>query len=270
MDVRIPVKSPHADATAYSFDVLRYQFRDAEVGSDWHMLFSEPGKVEQSLLAPDVLVALNVPRGTTRDDYDADLEGPPDFVLEVLSRGTWEHDLGRKLDCYQRIGVRECLLFDAMREDVDGLGKELWGFAMTPESREPLAEVALPNGERGVCSAVLGLVAHVTERLPPLRPNGVWALTMRWHDPATAEDLPDYDEACDRAEAAWREREAAEREWEETLEAQRVAEAERAGREEAQREAREERSRREAEQRQREAAERRIAELEALLRRDER
>ena len=35
------------------------------------------------------------------------------FVLEVLSHSTWEHDLGRKLDCYQQIGVRECLLFDA-------------------------------------------------------------------------------------------------------------------------------------------------------------
>ena len=80
------------------------------------MLFSEPDKAEeegQSRLAPDIFVALNVPRESDRDDYDADALGPPDFVLEVLSHSTWEHDLGRKLDCYQQIGVRECLLFDA-------------------------------------------------------------------------------------------------------------------------------------------------------------
>ena len=69
---------------------------------------------------------------------------------------------------------------------------------------------------------------------------------MRWHDPATATDLRDYDQVCDHEEQAWAQ-----------------AQAERAAREEAQREAREERVRREA-------AERRIAELEAQLRRDER
>ena len=62
----------------------------------------------QSRLAPDVMVALKVPRGATRADYDADELGPPDFVLEVLSWHTWKHDLRRKLDCYQQIGVSAC------------------------------------------------------------------------------------------------------------------------------------------------------------------
>ena len=68
------------------------------------------------------------------------------------------------------------------------------GFSLTPERREPLEEVALPNGERGVCSAVLGLVAYVAERVPPVEPRETWALTMRWHDPAAGADLPDYEE----------------------------------------------------------------------------
>ena len=116
VDVRIPVEAPHSAATRYSCDALRHQFPSAEVGDDLHMLFSELEKEEeegQSRLAPDIFVAMNVPRESDRDDYDADALGPPDFVLEVLSRSTWEHDLGRKLDCYQQIGVRECLLFDA-------------------------------------------------------------------------------------------------------------------------------------------------------------
>ena len=53
----------------------------------------------------------------------------------------------------------------------------------------------LPNGERGLRSEVLGLVAYVAERVPPLGPRETWALTMRWHDPATGVDLPDYEQA---------------------------------------------------------------------------
>ena len=195
VDLRIPVKAPHAAATAYSRNGLMHRFRDAEVGDDLHMLFTEHGENRPSRLSPDVFVALAVPRRSTRADYDADLLGPPDFVLEVLSRSTWKHDVGRKLDCYQRIGVRECLLFDVTGENLAGVGKDLWGFAMTPERREPLEEGVLPNGERGVRSEVLRLVAYVAGRTPPSVPGETWALTMRWHDPATAADIPDYDQA---------------------------------------------------------------------------
>ena len=226
-DVRIPVEAPHSAATVYSRGALREQFPNAEVGDDLHMLFSEPDKAEQegqSRLAPDIFVALNVPRDDGRGDYDADVLGPPDFVLEVLSRSTWEHDLGRKLDCYQKIGVHECLFFDAtsagraregagqlasrspqrgQREWAGSLAtKELWGYALTPAHREPLREVVLPNGERGVRSEVLGLVAYVRDRMPPSGPDRVWALTMRWYDPVTGRNIPDYEEAIARLYAA--------------------------------------------------------------------
>ena len=139
-DVRILVEAPHSDATVYSRSALRHQFPSAEVGDDLHMLFSEPDKADhqgQSRLAPDIFVALNVPRHAGRGDYDADVLGPPDFVLEVLSRSTWEHDLGRKLNCYQKIGVRECLFFDATGagracEGDPVVSKELWVYALTP------------------------------------------------------------------------------------------------------------------------------------------
>ena len=248
VDVRIPVKAPHATATAYSRDGLMHRYPNAEVGDDLHILFTEPrkdgnggnggngGKEGQSRLSPDVFVALKVPRRRTRADYDVDQLGPPDFVLEVVSRSTWKHDVGRKLDCYQQMGVRECLLFDVNAEDRAGTGKELWGFALTPRSRRPLEERVLPNGECGVCSAVLGLVAYVAERTPPSSPRETWALTMRWHDPATATDIPDYDQSRGR-------------------EAKALAEAQA------------ERSRAEAAQARAEAAERRVAELEDRFRR---
>ena len=240
-DVRIPVKEPHAAATAYSRAALRRWFPDAKVGDDLHMLFSEPGRTGRSRLSPDVFVALDVPRRTP-GDYDADVLGPPDFILEVLSRSTWRHDLGRKLRCYQSIGVRECMFFDVAGEDRSRTGKELWGCALTPQREEPLEVVALPNGERGVRSEVLGLVAYVSERTPLVVPHGTWELTMRWHDPATGEDIPDYDEVYDRAEAAEREVQ--------TVQARADAEQARA----------------DAEQARAQAAQRRIAELEEQLR----
>ena len=210
VDVRIPVKAPHAAATAYSRDALMRRFQGAEVGDDLHILFTEHGKNEQTRLSPDVLVALNVPRRVTRGDYDVDALGPPDFVLEVVSRSTWRTDVKRKLDCYQQIGVRECLFFDATGENRAGKG-ELWGHALTPEHREPLEEVALPNGERGLRSEVLGLVAYVSERVPPMGPRETWALIMRWHDPATGVDIPDYEQVYARADAAEHKLQAAQR-----------------------------------------------------------
>ena len=263
VDVRIPVKEPHAAATAYSRNGLRYRFPRAQVGDDLHMLFTEPGETKQSRLSPDVFVALQVPRRGTRTEYDADRLGPPDFVLEVLSPSTWQLDLGRKLDCYQRIGVRECLLFNATGKGLPAVARELWGYSLTPERRK-LEEVALPNGERGVRSAVLGLVAYVAERTPPSGPGETWALTMRWHDPATGEDIPDYEQsraAEARAQAAEARARAAEaRAQAAQARAQAEAQAERARADAAQEEAQAERARAVAGQH-------RIVELEEQLRR---
>ena len=288
-DVRIPVTAPHAAATGYSHFALLHRFPDAEVGADLHLLFSEgekgrkgrkgrkgkkgrEGRDGKSVLAPDVLVALDVPRRSTRAYYDADELGPPDFVLEVLSRSTWRHDVGRKLDVYQKIGVRECLLFDVTGEDLAGLGLDLWGYALTPNHRRPLEERVLPNGERGVCSAALGLVAYVAAREPPAARNETWALTMRWHDPATGQDIPDYHEVREREAQALAGAERALVAGEEralTGEARALAGTERAlaGAERALAVAQTERARAEAAERTAQAARQRIAELEERLRR---
>ena len=189
-DVRLPMKKPHWKAAHYTVDVLEERFPKAEVAEETDILFSEAGKRGQSRLRPDMFVALSVPRSDTLADFDIDELGAPDFVLEVLSRTTWDLDLGRKLDCYQKLGVRECLFFDPTGEDLAGNGKELWGYALTASERQPLAEGVLPNGERTVSSEVLGLTAYVLERVPPARPRETWALRMRWRDSATGADLP--------------------------------------------------------------------------------
>ena len=249
-DVRLPMKKPHWKAAHYAVDVFEGRFPKAEVAEETDILFSEVGRHGQSRLRPDFFVALSVPRSATLADFDVDELGAPDFIMEVLSRTTRALDLGRKLEVYQKIGVREYLLFDPTGEDLAGNGKELWGYALTPNERRPLAEGVLPNGERYVRSAVLGMVAYVMERVPPAKQGETWALRMRWRDPATGEDMPDYGqmqagEARARADAA----------------RARAAEVQ------AQAEAQAERTRAQAESARTEAAQRRIAELEEQLRR---
>ena len=256
-DVRLPMKKPHGRAAAYAVDVFEERFPKAEVTSETDILFSEAGRQGQSRLRPDFFVALNVPRSKTLADFDIDELGAPDFVMEVLSRTTREHDLGRKLNVYQKIGVREYLLFDPTGEDLGRNGRELWGYALTPTERRPLEEGVLPNGERCVRSAVLGMAAYVMERVPPAKRGETWALRMCWRDPETGEDKPDYGQSRIR-EAQARAEAQAERARAEAEKAQAQAERARAEAEKAQAQAERARA---------EAAQRRIAELEEQLRR---
>ena len=66
---RIPVKEPHAAATAYSRMSLRHRFPRAQVGDDLHMLFSEPGKAKRSRLSPDVCRAATLPEATLASNH---------------------------------------------------------------------------------------------------------------------------------------------------------------------------------------------------------
>ncbi len=49
---------------------------------------------------------------------DKQVWGAPDFVVEVLSSGTEDHDRGEKLEWYREYGVRECWLVDLHNEEV--------------------------------------------------------------------------------------------------------------------------------------------------------
>jgi Uma2 family endonuclease len=60
------------------------------------------------VVQPDILFVSADRRRIIRDQ----LWGPPDLVVEVLSRGSARHDTGLKLRWYRRYGVRECWLAD--------------------------------------------------------------------------------------------------------------------------------------------------------------
>ena len=159
------------------------------------LVYPERGNPRKSVV-PDLLVAFGVPKLPHRPSYKVWVEGKaPDFVMEVGSPGTWEADKGPKKKVYAGMGVREYWLFDPTGELFD---PPLLGFRLQRGKYVPLA--ACPGrSELVLASEVLQL---------ELRPdNG----HVRFHDPATGEDLPTplEDAAARRREAAARKREAA-------------------------------------------------------------
>ena len=124
-------------------------------------------------VAPDLLVALGVPKLPHRSSYKVWVEGKaPDFVMEVASPGTWEADRGPKKALYAEMGVREYWLFDPTGDFFD---PPLEGYRLVRGNYAPL--MPLPRQELVLPSKVLGL---------ELRPD---AGHVRFHDPAIGEDV---------------------------------------------------------------------------------
>ena len=224
-----------ARAILYAFGALRvyYEARsDVYVSADL-LIYYEEGNPRVSV-APDVFVVFRV-EDRMRGNYKVWEEGKgPDFVLEVASPGTWREDVGRKRSVYARLGVREYFLYDPTGEH---LTPRLQGHRLEDGVYERLSAVESIDRTLAMRSEVLGLEIRAKGRGE-----------MRFHDPATGEDLLSHGE-----EHAARLKEAT---------ARRAAEL-RVDREETARRAAELRVHREASARR--AAEARIAELEARL-----
>ena len=194
--------APHAKAMGHTVNafVLHFRGRRVEVAADLPVAFTLPdecGVPHRGRLSPDVLVAFGVRHEAARQEYDADANGPPDFVLEVLSRTTWQRDVDPKLATYAAIGVRECFLFDPTGSFPV---PTLQGFALTKHATKRLPIEPLSDGRPAVRSEVLGLAACVAQR----RTAG--ALSLRWHDPDAGQDLRTPAEEADARLAAERER----------------------------------------------------------------
>ena len=215
-------------AILYAVGALRVYYSahaDVYVSGDL-LIYYEEGNPHVSV-APDTFVVFGV-EDRVRMNYKVWEEGKgPDFVLEVASPSTWREDVGRKRSVYARLGVREYFLFDPTGEH---LTPQLQGFRLVDGAYERLPAVESIDRTLTLPSEVLGLElrSKVGEE-------------MRFHVPATGEDLLSHGEA----HAARRQEAVARRE---ESEARRAAEL-RADQEAAARR----------------AAEARIAELEARL-----
>ena len=192
----IPKIEPHAEAMCHTRDAFVHRFREpsggaqqGEVCFDLPVTFhlqDEHGVPCPGRLSPDVLVAFGIEHDPARREFDADQLGAPDFVLEVLSKTTWQRDVDAKLATYAAIGVRECFLFDPTGQlPVPGLQ----GYALTKTRMRRLPSTRLGNGAPGVRSPLLRLVAYVESDGAP------GAQAIRWHDPARNAALPTYTES---------------------------------------------------------------------------
>ncbi|MCE2476153.1 MAG: Uma2 family endonuclease [Alphaproteobacteria bacterium] len=181
----------------YAITALQTHFLDRAqvyVAGDMFVYFKEgdPGAV----VAPDVFVVLGAPKHM-RSSYKL-WEEPkaPDFVLEVTSRSTRAEDEGRKREVYASLGVAEYWLFDPTG---DWLAPRLQGFRLRAGGCRALQGVALAGGGLGVHSEALGLDVRHDE-------DG----RLRFHDPASGEDLPAHEEMREQVEQEIGARRAAE------------------------------------------------------------
>ncbi len=146
----------HGEAVLLAMNALRSRFQEREdvlVAMELVVYYQRGDNT--AWLRPDVQVVFGVGRGGNRSTYRVWDEGKaPDFVLEVASPSTAEHDARYKAGEYLRIGVREY-----WRLDPEGalMGRALEGYAATGGRYEPVESVERPGRGRYLRSRVLGL-----------------------------------------------------------------------------------------------------------------
>jgi Uma2 family endonuclease len=147
-------------------------------------------------LAPDLMVA--EADDAPRTSWDVRVEGQvPPFVLEVVTKDSWERDTLEKPLLYDAMGVQEYVIFAPQRKDG---GPLLFGYRRDAERRF----VPWNTDEQGALhSAVLGALTLYVE-------EGEW---LRLRD-AQGQRLPSAEEEAERAEQEAAARQAAEAELE--------------------------------------------------------
>ena len=168
---------------------------------------AKPSRRSARRLSPDLLVAFGVPR-RDRGSFTVWDEGrAPDFVLEILSEGTWRKDVDEKAGLYEAMGVREYFLFDPHGRAEPRL--QAWAYR---DAGPKPAEVpvnpsrrrrALPGRAvrvagkrmRGIHSEALGLCLCHTDPWPPVENVRPDAGKVRWFDPVANRLLETYQES---------------------------------------------------------------------------
>lgn len=106
---------------------------------------------DHDVVQPDILFVSNDRSGIVTE---ANIQGAPDLVVEILSPGTAEHDRGYKQALYSRHGVREYWIVDPDAETIEVLS----------ESREGLILLATYRSGQSMTSSLLeGLIIDLQE-----------------------------------------------------------------------------------------------------------
>jgi hypothetical protein len=142
-------------------EVLQYYLPATEFIAADMFWYWEEGHPE-SRVAPDVMVVKGARREHRRSFFTWREGGAvPCIVFEMASEHTWREDLGTKRRLYERLGVREYILFDP---EAEYLRPSLQGFRLVDgryESIEPDAEDRLRSQELGYLMAADGLLLRL-------------------------------------------------------------------------------------------------------------
>ena len=131
---------------------------------------------------PDLLVAFGVDPEVYRSSnaYVISEQGkPPDFVLEIASRGTWREDVGEKREAYAALSIPEYWRFD---ETGEYYGDRLVGERLVDGVYEPIEIATLAGGILQGRSDVLGLDIRWDDG------------RLEWHDPETGRHIATFDD----------------------------------------------------------------------------
>ena len=165
---------------------------DTTIVSGEHYICAAPGG---RIRYPDLLVAFDADPELYKanNGYVVSLQGkPPDLVLEIASRHTWQTDLEIKPAFYAGLGVREYWRFD---ETGEFHKTRLAGERLVNGQYEPITIYELPDGELRGYSEVMGLYF-------------CWrAGQLDWYDPDAEDYIPSQETERRRADAERRLRE---------------------------------------------------------------
>ena len=146
---------------------------------------------------PDLVIAFDADpeRYKANNAYIISEQGkPPDFVLEVASRGTWRRDRYAKREDYLAMGIPEYWRFD---ETGRYYGERLAGDRLVNGAYQPFPIEALAEGGLQGYSPALNLYLRWENE------------ELRWYDPSTGEHIATFESERD---ARLRERLQAQRE----------------------------------------------------------
>ena len=190
--VFIPDPPKHKDGEMTSFDHLA-------LNGNVHHLIRHLGNPETTVIVGEryLLSAPQVPLRERRIPdlliaFDADPElykannayiiseqrKPPDFVLEVASRGTWRRDRWAKREDYLAMGIPEYWRFD---QTGDYYGERLAGDRLVHGAYQPFPIQTLAEGVLQGYSPILNL--HIRWE------HG----ELKWYDPATVEHVATFE-----------------------------------------------------------------------------
>ena len=131
---------------------------------------------------PDLLIAFDVDPEAYQSSnaYVISEQGkPPDFVLEIASRGTWREDVGEKREVYAAFGIPEYWRFD---ETGEFYGERLAGESLVRGSYEPIEVERVSEDTWQGHSEVLGLDIR-------------WSSgQLEWRDPSTGQRIVTLDD----------------------------------------------------------------------------